>query len=145
VWRGRAWWCHAKTVPPAPVPAPAPADPLASFKPRVGTFLQQYLEPALQQVRADAGTYATLASSAGLAALQSCASTLASTVGTPPSDPTVLSAFSQLQTMCGSFQTAATDIRDGYAALDTDKVNAGLDLFKAGLDLRDAIVRSLGL
>src|SRR5947209_11473740 len=50
---------------------------------------------------------------------------------TPPSDPIALSAFSQLQTMCNDFQTAATDIRDGYAALDSDKVDAGLDLFRS--------------
>jgi hypothetical protein len=147
VWRGRTWWCHAKVVapPPALAPVPAPADPLASFKPLVGRFDQQYLEPALQQVRTDASTYTALANGPGLAALQNCATTLASIVGTPPSDPTALSAFSQLQTMCDHFQTAGTEIRDGVAANDTDKVNAGLDLFKAGLDLHDSIIRALGL
>jgi hypothetical protein len=152
VWRGRTWWCHAKTVAPAPAPPPPPpappqpVDPLATFKPLVSTFVQQYLDTALQQVRTDAGGgYAALANGSGLAALQNCAATLTSTVGAPPPDPTALSAFSQLQTMCNDFQSAASEIRDGVAANDPDKVNAGLDLFKAGRDLRDSIVRLLGL
>jgi hypothetical protein len=145
VWKGRAWWCRPKAAPPAPAPAPPPVDPLASFRPRVAGFVQQYLGPALDQVRADATTYAALAGSTGLTALQACSATLTATVGTPPADPTAQAAFSQLQTMCDDFQAAANEIRDGVAALDSDKVDAGLDRFKAGIDLQTVINRSLGL
>jgi hypothetical protein len=47
--------------------------------------------------------------------------------------------------MCSDFQQAAADIRDGYAARDSDKVDAGFDLYKAARDLRAAVVGSLGL
>jgi hypothetical protein len=147
-WRGREWWCRAKPAPPPPPtpPTPQPEDPLARFKAAVATFVQQYLDAELTQVRTDAGGgYAALANGPGLAALLTCASTLGSGVGAAPPDPVAVAALAQLQTMCTDFQTAATEIRDGFAAQDSDKVDAGLDQFKAGRDLRNAIVSSLGL
>ena len=143
-WHGGTWWCRAKVVAPPPPPSP-PVDPVATFKTNVGSFVNGYLNPALEQVRADAGTYGSLAASSGLTALLNCSSMLATTVGQPPADPTATGASAQLQTMCDRFQTAVAQIRAAVAASDDNAFNAALDVYRSALDLRDAVVAALAL